>query len=157
MSAGLLSNSYGFTHHSKPSDTMKKTYTLPDHVIAMLAHAQPSASAYVAKAVEDRYTIAALAQRRVRLAGLTQNEVMAVCDLLNGMLYFHSMSAAENMRINMKDVDKRRPSILKNHAIAVVRWAALSEEVSTDETLARALEVVADEYWNGGDRLVWLG
>lgn len=103
-----------------------------------------NANAYLRQTARER--LHRYKQARERLSGWSQNELRAVLDVLNGAMLDPTLDVGEQIAASMEDAEKVN-STATAWGIDQSRWNELVSNVHQREPIARAVRIIADEYW----------
>jgi len=106
-----------------------------------------NASAYIEKSIDHRWARAVMALDYLRSLGWRSNELLAACDILNG-LWLH-VHAPEWHGSSMTD----GPEYADKWGVPRDRWQTLADNVSAGGATAFCLDLVVSEFWTGNSYL----
>jgi hypothetical protein len=104
-------------------------------------------SAYVENVVRDRFHRAAQALSALQQAGWKPNEILAVCDVMNGSWLLVQVPTCQSTGLRW------RTGYASKWDIPSDRWLELAKQVSISEHLAFAIDIVVSEFWAGNAHL----
>lgn len=134
--------------------TARITISLDEGTAALLVHV-PQKSGYIASAIEARWRVWQDALETLRRAGWTGPQLMAACDVLNGVwLFGHRAGVA--ISLELADAQRLNGICSKwevDPESWAERWQALREDTALAEREALALRAVVAEFWAGNNKL----
>lgn len=133
-----------------PRKAARRLVTLDPGVDALLL-STGNASRYVEQLVTDSWTEWQEALASLRAASWDRPEILAACDALNGHALPGGVGTAW-LWAELADAE-RLSGTATRHGVEPAVWAARVEQVRTDADLARALWIVAREFWRGNAAL----